>query len=163
MSLWIYPGTFDPITMGHLDVIKRASRLCGKLIVGVLNNTGKIPVFSVDERIGMIKGSIEGTHNIEVEGFEGLLVDYVRQMKADVIVRGVRSFSDFEHEFQMASLNRTLASEIETVFIMAAADYSFVSSTIVKEIAAFGGDLSKLVPPQIIKQVYARINKEDSI
>jgi len=163
MSLWIYPGTFDPITTGHLDVIRRASKLCGSLIVGVLNNTQKTPVFSTEERIGMIGKCTAGIGNITVEGFEGLLVDYVRQKKADAIIRGVRSFSDFEHEFQMASLNRMLAPDIETVFIMAASDYSFVSSTLLREIASFGGDLSKLAPPQIINEIYERLYKEDSI
>lgn len=161
MSLWIYPGSFDPITVGHIDVIKRASRLCSELVVGVLNNTVKNSVFSIDERIGMINLSLQGIGNIKVEGFEGLLVDYAGKKNADAIVRGLRAVSDFEYEFQMAALNRGLKPDIETVFIMSAPQYFYVSSTMVKEIAGFGGDIKGFVPDKIINVVKNRLYKGD--
>ena len=153
MTTWVYPGSFDPVTLGHWDIIKRAAGLCDKLVVAVLNNAAKQPVFSVEERIAMLSLSTGSIANIEIGSFDGLLAEYAVKLGAAAIVRGLRAVSDFELEFQIATMNRKLAPAVETVFIMTGTEYSFVSSTIVKEVGRFGGDISGLVPPEILMQV----------
>lgn len=156
MRTAVYPGSFDPITEGHLDIIKRAARIYDKVIVGVLNNSTKNPVFTVDERAGMIEKVISNIENVEVSTFSGLLVDFAKQNKATVIVKGLRTVSDFEYEFQMALLNKALNPEYETVFLMTDTKFSYISSSMVKEVAKYNGELEGLVPKQIIPIIKKR-------
>lgn len=142
----VYPGTFDPVTYGHLDLIRRASRIFGKVIVAVARNPEKPVLFSAEERIAMLKDAVKGMRNVVVEGFEGLVVDYVKSVGAVVVIRGLRMLSDFEYEFQMALTNRKLADEIETIFMMPHESYSYISSRFIKEVAALGADLKNFVP-----------------
>ena len=145
----IYPGSFDPITNGHLDMIGRGSRLAGRLIVAVLRNRDKRPLFSVEERIEMLREAVRAYPNVEVGSFDGLLVDYAAAQGANMILKGIRAISDYEHELPMALMNRRLRPEIETVFLMAGEAYSFVSSKLVKEVFSLGGDVSGFVPPVV--------------
>ena len=157
MRTAVYPGSFDPITNGHLDIIERASRVYDKLVVGVLNNANKKPLFTVDERIDLIKSVTSHIPNVEVDSFDGLLVDFAKSKGAEVIVKGLRTVTDFEYEFQMALLNKALNPEYETMFLMTDTKYSYISSIMVKELAGFHGDLTGLVPYEInskIKQKY---------
>ncbi len=147
--LGIYPGTFDPVTNGHLDVIQRGSRFVGRLIVGVLANVEKDPLFSVPERVAMMREAVRNYPNVEVASFDGLLVDFARVKRARVILRGIRAVSDYEYELQMALMNRRLAPEIETIFLMAGEAYSFISSRMVKEVIRLGGAITGLVPPEV--------------
>ena len=156
MSIFIYPGSFDPVTNGHLDIIERAAKICDKLIVAVLINNSKSPVFTIEERVDMIKKAVGHCENVCVESFSGLLVDYVKRKKANVIIKGLRAVSDFEYELQMALLNKNQAPEIETLFMMSNINYSFLSSSMVKELARHKGDISGLLPEAIIEDV---INK----
>jgi pantetheine-phosphate adenylyltransferase len=142
-------GTFDPITMGHLDVIERASRIFPRIVIGVATNPGKNPLFSLDERISLVKAATAHLEGIEIDSFSGLLVDFTKSKDVQVIVRGLRAFSDFEYEFQMALTNRKLNPDIETIFLMPKQDYSYVSSSNVREVAALGGDISQFVPPPV--------------
>ncbi|MBC8458501.1 MAG: pantetheine-phosphate adenylyltransferase [Deltaproteobacteria bacterium] len=142
----IYPGFFDPITNGHLSVVQRALKVFDKLIVGILSNPQKSPLFSIEERIYMIKWVLKGEPNIEVDTFDGLLVDYAVKKKSGVIIRGLRALSDFEYEFQMALMNRKLNRDIQSIFLMTDYKWFYISSTIIKEAASFGGDVSGLVP-----------------
>jgi pantetheine-phosphate adenylyltransferase len=153
MRIWIYPGSFDPVTVGHLDIIERASRLCDKLIVAVLNNSAKRAAFTVEERLGMLDGVIKDLPNVSTGRFDGLLAEYAQQAGAEVIVRGLRAVSDFEMEFQIATMNRRLAPGVETVFIMTSTEHSFVSSTLVKEVGRYGGDLACLIPQANLEYV----------
>ena len=146
----VYPGTFDPPTNGHLDVIERGARLFSHLIVGVANNPEKGPLFSVEERLTMLRRLTAGFANVEIAAFSGLTVEFCRKRGAKVILRGIRTFSDFEYEFQMALTNRSLASEIETLFVMPSETYSYLSSSMVKEAVALGGDLSRFVPETVL-------------
>ena len=146
MRIAVYPGSFDPITNGHLDIIQRSSRLFDKLIVAVVKNPNKKPLFSIKERMMMIEKSIKDLSNVEIDYFEGLLVDFVSVKGAQVIVKGLRALSDFEYEFQMALLNRKLNTDIETIFMMTNYKYSFLSSSMVKEIASLKGSIADLVP-----------------
>ncbi|MFA7095639.1 MAG: pantetheine-phosphate adenylyltransferase [Gammaproteobacteria bacterium] len=141
----LYPGTFDPITNGHADLIHRAARLFDRVIVAVAANPGKRPAFSLEERVGLARTVLAGLANVEVCGFDNLLADFVKQKGGNVILRGLRAVSDFEHEFQLASMNRHLAPEVETVFMTPAEQYTYISSSLVREIAALGGDVSGLV------------------
>ena len=145
----IYAGTFDPLTYGHLDVIERASKIFPQLIIGVAISEAKFPLFSLDERLTLVKQSVKHLDKVKVKSFDGLLVDLADKEKAQVIVRGLRAFSDFEYEFQMALTNRTLKPEIETLFLMPKQDYSYVSSSNVREVAKMGGDVSQFVPLSI--------------
>ena len=156
----IYPGSFDPITNGHLDVIARGARLADRLIVAILRNESKQALFSVDERISMLKEVLGCYENVEVDSFHGLLVDYAAQRGATVILRGIRAISDYEYELQMALMNRRLHSEIETVFLMAGEAYSFISSRLVKEVIRLGGNISGLVPPAVEGRLKERIGEE---
>lgn len=155
----IYPGSFDPVTLGHIGIIKRASRMFDKVIVGVLVNSSKQPSFTIDERIGFLKEALCDIENVEVVGFEGLLVDYCRANKIDAVVRGLRALSDFEYEFQMAITNKKLNPEHETVFLTADADSMYLSSSIVREVASMGGDISNFVPECIKDRIVERLRK----
>lgn len=158
MRTAVYPGSFDPITNGHLDIIQRAGRLYDKLIVGVLNNPGKkTPMFSVEERMEMIRTVTKDMPNVEVASFEGLLVDFAKANGAQVIIKGLRTVADFEYEFQMALLNKALNPEYETMFLMTDTKYSYISSSMVKELAGFRGDLTGLVPNVIKDRIEEKI------
>ncbi len=161
MTVAVYPGSFDPITNGHVDVIRRAVAMFDRLIVGVLANPRKTPLLSVDERIRAIRdvlGSDAATAgSIEVTSFDGLTVDFCRQQGASAIVRGLRAISDFDSEMQLAHNNRVLAPEIDTVFFMTAVEHGFISSSLVKEIASFGGDVSSMVPPAVAEALTAAV------
>ncbi|MBT5229638.1 MAG: pantetheine-phosphate adenylyltransferase [Methylococcales bacterium] len=145
----VYPGTFDPVTNGHLDLIQRASTLFDKVTVVIATNPKKQPVFTRDQRISMVQDALQGCDNVAVEGHDGLLVEYARQIDAKVIIRGLRAVSDFEYEFQLAGMNRRLAPEIETLFLTPAEQYSYVSSSLVREIARLGADISECVPNNV--------------
>ena len=153
MKIAVYPGSFDPLTNGHLDVIRRASKVFDRLIVAVLTNSVKNPSFSAQERMEMIESAARDLENVEVCTFSGLLVELCRQKGARMIVKGLRVVSDFEYEFQMALTNRLLDDEIDTLFLTPKADNMYLSSSIVKEIARYGGDISKLVPPVIMERI----------
>jgi pantetheine-phosphate adenylyltransferase len=153
----LYPGTFDPPTNGHLDLIQRGARLFDHLIVSILNNPVKDPLFTVEERAEMLRESISDMSNVSVATFDGLMVDFARQQGAKAVLRGIRAISDYEYEFQMALMNRRLAPDVETVFLQPAGRYSFVSSRMLKEVFAFGGDVSGLVPPNVLKRLRARM------
>jgi pantetheine-phosphate adenylyltransferase len=147
----IYPGTFDPITNGHLDLVQRGLRMFDEVIIALAPSQKKRPLFTIKERLGMIKKSMEGLKRVRVESFNSLLVDYVKNKKGVAILRGLRAVSDFEYELQMALMNRRLNTNIETVFMMPSEDYSFLTSSIIKEIASFGGSLNGLVPKEVEK------------
>jgi pantetheine-phosphate adenylyltransferase len=155
----LYPGTFDPPTNGHIDLVQRGAKLFEHLTVGVLNNRGKNPLFTVEERVEMLRESTSALDNVSVATFDGLMVDFARQLGAQAVLRGIRAISDYEHEFQMALMNRRMAPDIETVFLQPAGRYSFVSSRLLKEVFAFGGDVTGLVPPNVIKRLRNRIPK----
>ena len=160
MKIAVYPGSFDPVTCGHLDIIKRSCELFDKVIVAVLNNTQKSPLFSVDERVELIKKCTKDIPNCEVKSFSGLLVDFVHQSGANIVVRGLRAISDFEYEFQMALLNKKLAPDIETVFMVTNLNCLYISSSVVKEICHFGGNAEGLIPNEIINDIKDKIEKE---
>lgn len=154
----IYPGSFDPVTFGHLDIIRRSAKMVDELIVGVLNNKAKIPLFSVNERVKMLGEITKEISNVKIIPFEGLLVEFAREQGADVIIRGLRAITDFEYELQMAQTNHKLAEEIETVFLNTSLEYSYLSSTTVKEVASFGGDISQFVPTFVIEMMEEKRN-----
>lgn len=153
----VYPGSFDPITNGHLDVINRAVKICDRLIVAVGSNEAKRPAFTVEERIELIKKAINGASNIEVTSFSGLLVDFVKKVKANTVIKGLRAMSDFEYEFQMALLNKNLEPDIETLFMMTSINHLYLSSSAVKEIARNGGNIDGLVPECIKDRIYIKL------
>ncbi len=153
----LYPGTFDPPTNGHIDLIKRGAKIFDHLTVAVLNNPVKDPLFTVEERAEMLREVTAEIGNVSVARFDGLMVEFARQQGASAVLRGIRAISDYEHEFQMALMNRRLAPEVETVFLQPAGRYSFVSSRMVKEVFSFGGDITGLVPPNVLKRLRARI------
>lgn len=154
----IYPGSFDPLTNGHLDLISRAAELVDHLIVAVLNNSQKQPLFTVEERIDMIRQAAKNQENVEAESFAGLLVDYAAKCEANVIVRGIRAISDYESELQMALINRRLRPETETIFLMAREEFSYVSSRMIKEIFSLGGDVSGFVPPLVAERLKRKLH-----
>lgn len=156
MRIGIYPGSFDPITLGHLDVIKRSSRLVDLLIIGVLNNSGKHPLFTAEERVEMIKEVTRNIENIQVESFSGLLAEFARIKKAAVIVRGLRAITDFEYELQMAQINHKIESEVDTIFFTTSVEYSYLSSSVVKEVAFHKGDISSFVPIELVERIEAK-------
>lgn len=153
----IYPGSFDPMTNGHLDLIGRASRLFDRLVVAVLVNPEKDPLFSLSERVQMLKEVVGHLPNVEVDTFEGLLVDYARRKQARVLLRGIRAVSDYEYELQMALMNRQLEPQLETVFMLPAEAYSYLSSRLVKEVARLGGSVKGLVPPAVEERIRAKV------
>ena len=157
MNIAIVPGSFDPVTNGHLDIIKRTSQLFDEVYVSILSNSSKNPLFSVEERMELISRATADLKNVKVETFTGLLVDYARSKKAKFIVKGLRAVSDFEYEFQMSLTNKQLAPEIETFFITTNANYAYLSSSIVKEVAKYGGDLPEMVPKEIIGDIQDKI------
>ena len=163
MVVAVYPGSFDPATYGHLDVIKRASVSFDKIIVGVLHNSAKSPLFSVEERVNILEKATKDIPNVEVKPFEGLSVNFARENHAQVIIRGLRAVTDFEYELQMAQTNRVLAQDIDTVFMTTSLEYAYLSSTIMKEVASFGGDLGKFAPPEIIEAVKQKMPKDKQI
>ncbi|MCI8311357.1 MAG: pantetheine-phosphate adenylyltransferase [Lachnospiraceae bacterium] len=156
----IYPGSFDPVTLGHLDIMKRASKTVDELIVGVLNNGGKTPLFTIDERVSMLKEVTEGLSNVKILSFSGLLVDFARQTEATVVVRGLRAISDFEYELQMAQTNHKLNPNVDTMFLATSLEYSYLSSTIVKEVAFFQGDIKEFVPEQIVERIKKKVKEK---
>ena len=156
MATAVYPGSFDPITLGHLDIIKRASKIVDELIVSVLRNNSKSPLFSVEKRVKMLEEVVKDIPNVEIVSFNGLLIEFSDKMKADVIVRGIRAVSDFEYELLMAQTNKQLNPNIETMFFATSAEYSFVSSSMIRELAAFDGDITPFVPEEVSKRVYEK-------
>ena len=157
MRIAVYPGSFDPITNGHLNIIKRASKLYDRLVVGVLDNSAKNPLFSAKERKAMIDEQIKDLHNVSCDTFSGLLVDFAKQQGASVIIKGLRTVADFEYEFQMALLNKALNPEYETMFMMTDSKYSYISSSMVKEVAKYKGELEGLIPQEVIEKIKNKI------
>ena len=163
MKKAVYPGSFDPVTYGHLDVIKRASEMFDELIVSVLNNKGKTPLFSVEERVKILQEAVKDIPNVKVESFSGLLVDYAKSRNVHVVIRGLRAITDFEYELQNAQTNAKLSKgALDTVFLTTSLEYAYLSSSSVKEIASFGGDISMCVPDFVAKRVYEKygLNKK---
>ncbi len=160
MSSAIYPGSFDPVTLGHLDIIRRSAAMFDSVIIGVLNNTSKTPLFSVEERVNMLKEVVSDIPNVRVESFGGLLVDFARKNGVKTIVRGLRAVTDFEYELQLAQSNRKVAPEIDTVFLTTSIEYAYLSSSIVKEYASFGVDVEQFVPAGIVTRIKEKYNRE---
>ncbi len=161
MTIAIYPGSFDPVTNGHIDIIVRAGLVFEKIIVTVMDNPRKTPAFTLEERLEMLRETTKGMKNVEVDYYHGLLIDYVKQKKAKIIVKGLRAISDFEFEFQMALINRKLSEEVETMFMMTNNKYSYLSSSIIKEIASYGGDVRKLVPAPVLKNLAGKYAQKE--
>lgn len=160
MTRAIYPGSFDPVTLGHLDIIKRASKIVDELIVSVLNNNSKSPLFSVEKRVKMLEDVVKDIPNVKVMSFEGLLVDFAKSVDAKIIVRGLRAVTDFEYELQMSQTNMVLDSDIDTIFFTTSLEYAYLSSSTVKEAAYFGADISRFVPEPVIQQVYDKLKEK---
>lgn len=154
MRVGVYPGSFDPVTLGHLDIIERGAKIVDKLIVGVLLNSTKNPMFSVEQRIELLEKATAHLPNVEIRPFEGLLVDFLRQEGATMVIRGLRAVTDFEYELQMAQANRNLYSEMETIFLTTNVQYSFISSTIVKDVLRHNGDVGHFVPASVLEKIY---------
>ena len=159
MRIGVCPGSFDPVTLGHLDIIERSAHMVDRLIVGVLQNNSKTPLFSVEERVKMLEEVTKDIPNVEVQSFDGLLVDFMRQNHAKVIVRGLRAITDFEYELQLAQMNRVIAPEIDTLFLTTNLKYAYLSSSTVKEVAAYGGDISNFVTPYVADEVHKRLRE----
>lgn len=157
MKIAVYPGSFDPVTLGHLDIIKRSSKIFDEVIVAVMFNRNKKPLFSVDERIALLIDATRTLPNVRIDAHEGLLVDYLVKNNLQIIVKGLRAISDFESEFQMASVNQKLLNELETVFIMTRTEYMYLSSSIVKEVANFGGDISNFVTDEVKNAIESKL------
>ena len=157
-TIAIYPGSFDPATYGHLDIIKRAAALFDEVIVGVLNNSVKSPLFSVEERVNILENITGDIPNVKIQSFGGLSVNFAKSCEAKVIIRGLRAITDFEYELQMAQTNRVLAPDVDTVFLTTSLQYAYLSSTTVKEAASFGADISKFVPEYVVRQVEAKLS-----
>ena len=163
MVVAVYPGSFDPATYGHLDIIRRASAAFDKVIVGVLSNSAKSPLFSVEERVNILTDATKENRNVEIRSFNGLSVNFARENHAQVIIRGLRAVTDFEYELQMAQTNRKLAPDVDTVFLTTSLEYAYLSSTIMKEVASFGGDISEFAPPEITELLQMRIRGKKGI
>lgn len=155
----IYPGSFDPVTLGHLDIIKRSAGLVDELIVGVLNNNAKSPLFSVEERVRMLEEVTKDMENVTIMPFAGLLVDFAKQTGARAVVRGLRAITDFEYELQMSQMNHKLDENVETIFLTTSLEYSYLSSSTVKEVAAFGGDVTQFVPECVVEKIHDKMIK----
>ncbi|MEG0962348.1 MAG: pantetheine-phosphate adenylyltransferase [Lachnospiraceae bacterium] len=162
MKRAIYPGSFDPITFGHIDMIERSSKIVDELIVAVLNNSAKTPLFSVKERVSMLEEIIDHIPNVKVTFFDGLLIDYAKEMDASIIIRGLRAVTDFEYELQIAQANRIVNQAVDTMFLTTSLEYAYLSSTIVKEVASYGGDISHFVPEQLIQRIYEKYRNKES-
>jgi pantetheine-phosphate adenylyltransferase len=160
LKICVYPGSFDPVTNGHIDVIQRAARMFDKVIVAVVANPNKQPAFTLEDRAAFLKRVLSDMDNVEVDSFSGLLIDYMHVKKASVIIRGLRAVSDFEHEFQMALMNKKLDDNIETIFMMTNGQYSYLSSSMVKEVAGLGGCIKGLVPDEILAEVVRALRKK---
>ncbi|MCI7131283.1 MAG: pantetheine-phosphate adenylyltransferase [Lachnospiraceae bacterium] len=160
MKRAIYPGSFDPVTNGHMDIIRRSANIVDELYVGVLNNSAKNSLFSASERVSMLEEMTADLDNVHIISFDGLLVDFARKIQATIIIRGLRAVTDFEYELQIAQTNHVEYEEIETIFLTTSLQYSYLSSTIVKEFAAYGGDISHFVPPQLIDRIYQKYGIE---
>lgn len=152
----IYPGSFDPVTFGHLDMIERSAEIVDELVVAVLINSAKNPLFSVEERVSMLEETTGHLPNVRITSFNGLLIDYAKEVEASIIIRGLRAVTDFEYELQIAQTNRIVNSQVDTVFLTTSLEYAYLSSTIVKEVASYGGDISHFVPKQLIERIYAK-------
>lgn len=161
MKRAIYPGSFDPVTLGHLDVIERSAKISDELIVGVLNNNAKSPLFSVEERVNMLKEVTQHMPHVKIEAFDGLLVDFAVRSDANIIVRGLRAITDFEYELQMSQMNNALNPDVDTVFLTTRLEYAYLSSSTVKEVALMGGDISKFVPQIVVERVYNKFRFSD--
>ena len=155
----IYPGSFDPVTYGHLDIIRRSCKIVDELVVGVLNNNAKMPLFSVEERVKMLEEATKDLTNVRIVPFHGLLIDFARQMDAFVIIRGLRAITDFEYELQIAQSNRKVAPEIDTVFLTTSIEYAYLSSSIVKEYARYGVDVTQFVPIEVVDRIKEKYNR----
>ena len=153
MKTAVYPGSFDPITNGHLDILKRGATIFDKVYIAVVDNVSKDPFFSSEKRVDLIKGCTEEFDNVEIDRFSGLVVDYAKKVNASVIIRGLRQVTDFEYEFQMALMNRQLNDDIDTIFLMPNEEYTYLSSSVVREIVEFDGDISRFVPPNVLKEL----------
>lgn len=156
----IYPGSFDPVTNGHLDVIRRSSKMVDELIVGVLNNNAKMPLFSVEERVRMLKEVTKDIPNVRIYPFDGLLIDFATKMEAGVVIRGLRAITDFEYELQMSQTNHKLNPDVETIFLTTSIEYSYLSSTTVKEIASYGGDITQFVPEAVVGKLEQKMKEK---
>lgn len=156
MKIAVYPGSFDPMTNGHLDLIRRGTALFDRIIVGVLQNEEKKPLFRTEERVEMVREALRDLPSVEVQAFSGLLVNFMKTTGANVVVRGLRAVSDFEYEFQMALMNRELSPVVETIFMMPAVEYTYVSSRLVKEVCRLGGDVTRLVPHNVLLKLHER-------
>lgn len=160
MTRAIYPGSFDPVTYGHLDIIQRSSKIVDELIVSVLNNSTKRPLFTVEERVTMLKEVTKTIPNVRVAAFSGLLIDFVKETDARLIVRGLRAITDFEYELQLAQTNHILYPDVDTMFLTTSLEYAYLSSTMVKEVAGFGGEIEKFVPDLIAEKVYGKFGEK---
>ncbi len=160
MTNAIYPGSFDPITYGHIDVIKRASLLVDRLIVGVLVNNEKRPMFSLEERVSMIRDAVKDIPNVDVKAFTGLTVDFAKEENARFIVRGLRAVTDFEYELQLSHTNKKIAPQVDTVFLMTSLEYTYLSSSLVKEVASYGGDISEFVTEDVARKIHDKLSKQ---
>ncbi|HEX3078572.1 MAG TPA: pantetheine-phosphate adenylyltransferase [Lachnospiraceae bacterium] len=158
MRIGVYPGSFDPVTFGHIDIITRTSKLVDKLIIGVLNNSAKTSLFTVKERVIMLEEATRNLPNVVVEAFDGLLVDFADLKQANVIIRGLRAVTDFEYELQLAQTNRKINPKVDTLFLTTSVEYAYLSSSVVREIASYGGDISHFVPEHVINRVYEKYN-----
>ncbi len=158
MRIGIYPGSFDPVTMGHLDIILRSSKLVDKLIIGVLHNSAKVPLFTTEERVELLKKVTKDIPNVIIEAYQGLLVDYADEKQANVIVRGLRAITDFEYELQLAQTNHKLNPKVDTVFLTTSVEYAYLSSSTVREIARYGGKIEQFVPACVVQSVYDKYN-----
>ncbi len=158
MKVGIYPGSFDPVTKGHLDIIVRASRVVDELVIGVLNNSEKSPLFTADERVELIREAVKELDNVRVEAFDGLTVDFAKKNNARILVRGLRAVTDFEYELQIAQMNHKVSNELDTIFFTTSVEYSYLSSSIVKEIAKYHGDISPFLPENVIQAVYDKFH-----
>ena len=161
MLTGIYPGSFDPVTYGHLDIIRRSAGMVDELIVGVLNNKAKTPLFSVEERVKMLEEVTKDIPNVKIIPFEGLLVDFAHKLDAKIVIRGLRAITDFEYELQMSQTNRVIASQIDTIFLTTNLKYSYLSSTIVKEIARYHGNINEFLHPYVAEKVREKVEEEE--
>ena len=160
MKRAIYPGSFDPVTFGHIDMIERSAKIVDELVVAILVNSAKNPLFSVEERVSILREIPGHVPNIKITSFHGLLIDYARKVDASIIVRGLRAVTDFEYELQIAQTNRIVDDRVDTVFLTTSLEYAYLSSTIVKEVASYGGDISHFVPEQLIDRIYAKFSRK---